>query len=101
MNDINSIGTLALSTTLREFANQTDYRSDTRNTAVIEDRVEISDLASFLSRLAELPEARARRIVDVRNAIQNDTYETPEKLSVATDRLLAALSRKTPCKDAP
>lgn len=101
MNDINSIGTLALSTTLREFANQTEHRSDTRNTAVIEDSVEISDLASFLSRLAELPEARARRIVDVRNAIQNDTYETPEKLDVATDRLLAALSRQPFSKKAP
>lgn len=100
MNDINSIGTLASSTILREFAGQTERRSDTRNTAVLEDSVEISDLASFLSRLAELPEARARRIVDVRNAIQNETYETTDKLDIAAERLLAALSERTPHKDA-
>ena len=93
MNEIHSIGTLATSATLREFANQSSQRFDSGNTAVLEDRVEISDLASFLSRLAELPESQARKIVDVRNAILNETYETPEKLDIATDRLLAVLSR--------
>ncbi len=91
MNEINSVGTLALSTTLREFANQSSRRSDSGNTAVIEDSVEISELAGFLSRLAELPEARARKIVDARNAILNDTYETPQKLDIATDRMLATI----------
>ena len=93
MNEINSISTLASSNTLREFADQSTRRFDSGNTAVIEDRVEISELAGFLSRLAELPEARARKIVDVRNAIQNETYETPEKLDIATDRMLATIMK--------
>ena len=45
----------------------------------------------FLSRLAELPEARARKIVEIRNAIQNETYDTPEKLEIAVERILGAL----------
>jgi hypothetical protein len=53
--------------------------------------VEISELATVLSRFAELPEGRARRIVDIRRAIQDGTYVTEERLNIATDRLLANL----------
>ena len=95
MDKIGSVGTLATSNTLREFVNQS-FRRDGgdagSNTAVLDDSVEISDLANFLSRLAELPENRARKIVEVRNQIQQGTYETPEKLDVATDRLLSQLN---------
>ena len=91
MNEINTIGTLATSPTLRDFANQAYPRSDSGNIAVLEDRVEISELADFLSRLAELPEARARKIVEIRNAILNETYETPDKLEIAAERILGAL----------
>jgi anti-sigma-28 factor FlgM len=91
MNEINTISTLATSPTLREFANQAYPRSDSGNSAILEDSVEISELADFLSRLAELPEARARRIVEIRNAIKNETYETPKKLEIAAEGVLAAL----------
>ena len=91
MNEIHTIGTLATSPTLREFANQAYPRSDSGNTALLEDSVEISELADFLSRLAELPDARARRIVEIRNAIESGTYETPEKLEIAAERLFEAL----------
>jgi negative regulator of flagellin synthesis FlgM len=89
MNEINPIGGLATSATLREFANLSPKRSNGSHGApAVSDRVEISELASFLSRLAELPEARARRIVEVRNAILEGSYETPEKLDTAVSRLL-------------
>ena len=91
MNEINMIGTLATSPTLRDFANQPYLRSDSGNTAVLEDSVEISELADFLGRLAELPEARARKIVEIRSAILNETYESPEKLEIAVERILGAL----------
>lgn len=96
MEKIGSVGTLATSSTLREFVNQSVRRgsSDAGGTAVLDDSVEISDLANFLSRLAELPENRARRIVEVRNQIQQGTYETPEKLDIATERLLTQLQGK-------
>jgi len=91
MNEITTIGTLATSPTLRDFANQAFERMDSGNAAVLEDSVEISELADFLSRLAELPEARARKIVEVRNAILNGTYESPDKLEIAAERILTDL----------
>ncbi len=92
MNDIHAINSHVPPTTLREYADRYHPQSDSGNTAILDDRVEISELAAFLSRLAELPEARARKIVDVRNAIQAGTYETVEKLDVATERLLEDLA---------
>ncbi len=91
MNEINSISTLATPTTLREFAQQTARPSRVTDNVSEADHVEISELAGFLSRLAELPESQARRIVEIRNAIHNGTYETADKLEIATDRLFAEL----------
>jgi hypothetical protein len=91
MDHVLSIGTMASSHTLREFADQSFRRSAPGETALLDDSVEISELAGFLNRLAELPETRARKIVAVRNQIQGGTYETPEKLDIATERLLARL----------
>jgi Anti-sigma-28 factor, FlgM len=91
MEKVHSVGTLASSSTLREFANQSLRQADGGGTLLLDDSVEISDLATFLNRLSELPESRARRIVAVRNQIQGGTYESPEKLDIATDRLLTQL----------
>lgn len=90
MNDVHGISKSVTASTLREFAHQsTRTLRTTRSTEIADetDRVEISELAGFLNRLAELPEGRARRIVEIRNAIADGTYETPEKLAIATDRL--------------
>lgn len=94
MNDVNGVSSLASSATLREFANQPFRRSDSSNSAVLDDTVEISDLAAFLSRLSELPEDRARRIVSIRNAILDGSYVTDEKLDIATDRLIDELNNE-------
>ncbi len=91
MNDVSPIDGMASSFTLREFTNLASGRREDGGVALT-DRVEISELAALLGRLAELPEERARKVVDLRNAIQNGTYETPEKLDVASDRLLEDLA---------
>lgn len=91
MSDVNSITGLASSATLREYANQPFRRPDSANRPAYDDTVEISALAAFLGRLSELPEDRARRIVNIRNAIIDGTYETEDKLDIATDRLLEAI----------
>ena len=92
MNEIQGLGVPVSSSTLREFANQSSRRSESANTAVLDDSVEISELAGFLSRLSELPEVRARRIVNIRNAILDGTYVTPDKLEIATEKLLDDIS---------
>ena len=96
MNNISPVVGPTSSETLREFASSPPARSanSVGTRAAPEDRVEISELASFLSRLAELPDVRAKRIVQVRNAIAGGTYETPEKLDVAVDRLLDQFSQE-------
>ena len=92
MNDIQSIGGPATATTLREFAQQATPGGAPIDAPIPQrDQVEISELARVLSRFAELPEDQARRIVDIRRAIENGTYVTEDKLNIATDRLLADL----------
>ena len=91
MNQINSIGGSPATGILRDFAQQSPRRVAAEKQAVGHDEVEISELAAFLSRLAELPEDRARKVVDVRSAILNGTYDSDEKLEIATDRLLRDL----------
>ncbi len=88
MSVVSTVGSLASTTTLREFADQSSRQPERASQSTVGDKVEISELAKFLSRLAELPEDRARKIVDVRNAITDGTYLTPEKIDIATERLL-------------
>ncbi|MBN1846332.1 MAG: flagellar biosynthesis anti-sigma factor FlgM [Sedimentisphaerales bacterium] len=52
------------------------------------DPVEISDYAYFLNKIASLPEIRSEKVEQVRQAIAQGQYDTPEKLSIALDRLL-------------
>ncbi|MFQ5428930.1 MAG: flagellar biosynthesis anti-sigma factor FlgM [Phycisphaerae bacterium] len=91
MNDIHAIGGSATTGTPQAFRTQAASAPAAERAAAPADRVEISDLAALLGRLAELPEARARKIVEIRNAIDNGTYESEEKLAVATERLLDAI----------
>ncbi len=94
MDQIHSLGSLATSGILRDFVNQSFSKSDRSGAAVVDDSVEISALAGFLSRLAELPDDRARKIVAIRNQIQDGTYLTSHKLDTATERVLAELQAR-------
>jgi hypothetical protein len=91
MEKVQSVGMLARSSTLREFATQSLRHFDSGGTTLYDDSVEISDLAVFLNRLSELPESRARKIVAVRNQIQDGRFVSLEKLDIATERLLSQL----------
>ncbi len=93
MNDLYGISGSVLPFSVKPSGDGVAHRPDSSNVAVLDDRVEISELAVFLNRLAELPEAQARRIVNIRNAILDETYMTDDKLDTATDRLMKELSR--------
>ena len=56
------------------------------------DQVEISPLGQMLDGISRLPEIRHERVEEVRRQIAAGTYETPEKMDVALDRLLDELS---------
>jgi anti-sigma28 factor (negative regulator of flagellin synthesis) len=52
------------------------------------DRVELSDRARWLDRLAQLPDVRIELVERVRQAINDGTYDTPEKIEAAVQQLL-------------
>ncbi|MFQ5412065.1 MAG: flagellar biosynthesis protein FlgM [Phycisphaerae bacterium] len=91
MNDIQSVSGSATAQTLREYAQQTQERTRAEAEVTPGDQVEISELASVLNRLAELPDERARQIVAIRNAIQKQSYLTGDKLDITTERLFQDL----------
>jgi negative regulator of flagellin synthesis FlgM len=52
------------------------------------DHVEISPLGQMLDGISQLPEIRHERVEEIRRQISAGSYETPEKLELALDRLL-------------
>ncbi|MCY2962254.1 MAG: flagellar biosynthesis anti-sigma factor FlgM [Planctomycetota bacterium] len=56
------------------------------------DEVEISSAARMLDAASRSPGVREQRLEQIRAAIASGTYETPEKLESAVDRLLASLA---------
>jgi negative regulator of flagellin synthesis FlgM len=55
------------------------------------DQVEISPLGQMLDGIGRLPEIRHERVDEIRRQLAAGTYETPEKLELALDRLLDEL----------
>ena len=58
-----------------------------RSEAMATDRVELSNFARYLDQLRRLPEVRIDRVTQVRQAIAEGTYETPDKIDLVIDRL--------------
>jgi negative regulator of flagellin synthesis FlgM len=54
----------------------------------VTDMVEISLAAKLAAKLQEIPDVRADLVAKVKAEIAAGTYETPERLEVAIDRLL-------------
>jgi negative regulator of flagellin synthesis FlgM len=52
------------------------------------DTLELSEAGRIAARLAEVSDIRHDRVAEIRKEIAAGTYETPEKLSTALDRLL-------------
>jgi negative regulator of flagellin synthesis FlgM len=48
----------------------------------------------MLDRIQSDPQVRAERLAEVRAAIVAGTYETPEKMALAIERLLAEIGGK-------
>ena len=57
-----------------------------------QDEVQISSAASALGQIDPGMQIHEARLAEIRAAIADGSYETPEKLDVAVDRLLAALT---------
>jgi len=56
--------------------------------APIQDELQISDAARLVEQVKQAPDIRQDRVDAIRQQIAAGTYETPEKLEMALDRLL-------------
>ncbi len=57
-----------------------------------EDKVEISQNAQFLSKIAMMPEIRMEKVEGIRQQIANGSYDSEEKLSAALDKMMEEYS---------
>ncbi len=55
------------------------------------DHLELSDVAQILAKLPVNTSIRAEKVARIREAIQEGTYETPDKLERVLDRLMDVL----------
>jgi negative regulator of flagellin synthesis FlgM len=55
------------------------------------DEVEISSVGRMLDDASRIPGVREQRLEQIKAAIDAGTYETPEKLQIALDRMLEQL----------
>jgi anti-sigma28 factor (negative regulator of flagellin synthesis) len=58
----------------------------------VTDRVEFSELGTWLARFSELPQVRTELVDKIRAEIAAGKYESPEKLDVAVENLLDDLT---------
>lgn len=56
------------------------------------DRVELSDHARHLDALRSMPPVRTEKVAQIKAAIAAGSYETDERLSIALDRMIAAIN---------
>ncbi len=56
--------------------------------ASIQDELQISDAGRMIDQMQEVPDIRQDLVNRIRSQIAAGTYETPDKLGVAMDRLL-------------
>jgi negative regulator of flagellin synthesis FlgM len=65
---------------------------ETVHAGAVRDQLEISPLGQMLDGIGQLAEIRYERISEIRAQIESGSYESPEKLELALDRLLDELS---------
>ncbi len=96
MPDISSIGQGSVGPVNRpegptSSLRRSDTKEATETTARPGDRVELSEYARLLDQLRHLPDIRQELVRTIRDAITEGTYETPQKLGEAIERLFAEL----------
>ncbi len=93
MPDISSIGHGSVGPINRPTAHEGSQRRTETADAIARrnDRVELSDHARLLDRLRDLPNVRQELVQQIRDAIAQGQYETPEKINQAIERLFADL----------
>lgn len=56
--------------------------------AAKQDRVEISQVAQFMSEISQMPQIRQEKVDEIRQMLADDSYDVDGRLSEALDRFL-------------
>jgi flagellar biosynthesis anti-sigma factor FlgM len=72
---------------------QVDKKPNQGQSNASTDRVEISQMAQTLSTLEPNTEIRVDKVAALKEAINNGTYETEDKINATVDRLLDVLRK--------
>lgn len=61
-----------------------------------QDQLEISSAGKLLDDISKVSGLREQRLAQIKQAIENNTYDTPEKLELALSRMLEQIQRDEP-----
>ncbi len=67
------------------------YKASEAGASRSADAVELSEKARMLSKLSQMPDVRWEKVLDIKKQIDAGTYETPEKLESALEKMLAEM----------
>jgi negative regulator of flagellin synthesis FlgM len=70
------------------------YKTSETSSTRQPDAVQLSEKAQLLSKLSQTPEVRWDKILEVRRQIEAGTYDSPEKLDKAIQKLLEEFGGK-------
>jgi len=90
MNQISNVNGVNGITPLQQRSSAVAEGPSREGRVVLGDEVEISEAWALLARVSELP-VRLDMVVRIRAEIADGTYETPERLDLAVERLLEEL----------
>ena len=90
MNNINHISGYGNIPPIRQASGQAAPRQGPHPAAAGNgaDQVQISSIALFLNKIAELPDIRSGKVEEIRRALADGTYDIEGKLSIALDQFL-------------
>ena len=74
-----------------EPTSQVSHNAPPAQASGVSDVVEISTAAALAAKVHEIPDVRADLVARVKQEIKAGTYETPEKIDTAVERLLEDL----------
>ena len=92
MSSVNSVGGNSSIQQIVSKPIQKEIKTDAQPAARRSDKLELSGVSHLLDSL-KTNDVRAAKVAEIRAQIEAGTYETDDKLDIASDRLLDDLSR--------
>ena len=92
MNEVNGVNAARSTLPVSRRETVTDRPASAPGYQTPQDQVEISEAGSMMAKLRELPHIRVELVARIRAEIKAGTYETPERLQGAIERLLEDLA---------